>query len=294
MRLCSPSGASGSERPGSRRAATARPSRAPRLQRDVVERRRALQRPEDSVRSRPRPGAHCRRRTGTPPGAPRRGGCGGEVDRLAMRSSARVRTALPQERRDAGDREAGLDRRAPIVDERLDCPGLLEPAFCPHPISATQRLHERGDALPSAAKKARASRSAARCGLRGMSAVTRSAATPPMTPSIKRTNGVVAGMIMTMSDWMRVRSPATPGAPASTAFLGYSAPSSPSASSARQRASMPSAKRTPQAAWSLRARPSRELLGRRGGLDQLEQRPHRQPGRMPFVTTSPAAAAASS
>ena len=41
-----------------------------------------------------------------------------------------------------------------------------------------------------------------RCGLRGISAVTSSAAMPPTTPSISRSIGELVGMIMTMRDWM--------------------------------------------------------------------------------------------
>ena len=39
-----------------------------------------------------------------------------------------------------------------------------------------------------------------RCGLRGINAVTSSAAIPPTTPSIRRSIGELVGMIMTISD----------------------------------------------------------------------------------------------
>ena len=207
IRFWSPSPAPGSSAAGSRRPATARSvSCAIGCERDVLERSadelaRAGQFAEHVGRDRARDAVVAE--VDDPPRDDAQI-AGGEVHRLADPLVAREFEALPaQERRDPGDREARVQRVAPAIDRRLQRPRLLEPALGPQPVAAAKRLGERRDGAVELRRTAPfPSRVSARRGLRGISAVTSSAATPPTTPSMKRSPGDAAGITMTISDWI--------------------------------------------------------------------------------------------
>ena len=74
----------------------------------------------------------------------------------------------------------------------------------PHPVTAAQRLR-RACSWPSRSPRNTAAPVAHLCRaaeLRGMSAVTSRAAMPPTMPSTRRRNGALAGITITMSDWI--------------------------------------------------------------------------------------------